>query len=440
MAFHAQAVHSEGMPPARRRYTASVASPATDLRCSAITGDRATHNRSGRRVKSTAIRCFCVCTLVAALSLLTLSWKMTVEGGAWTPCRKPPDQQPRIKRIAYTPVATNHSSATAAAGGMGERASPLVEDKYTIIINSFRRHTLLKAALAHYSVCPQAEAIHVVWSEDLIGPPPASKDASFYGTGDAEVVYDLQPTSSLNNRFAPLPGLRTLAILSMDDDIRVPCSEVARTFAVWQHHKDQMVGWFPRGVRVRWNRRKAAASSTAAGNGSGMGQQKTERQPGSDVIPSWHSGEDSSGKAGCSFQYLSRDASVLMQGKYNMMLTKGAFLHRDWLTTYSAAVPPAVTAYIDANRNCEDIAMAFVVADATGLPPIYNRAPSLQDLGQGLLKIKGISSLAGHAGGRSACVEAFATEFGGLPLVDRLLSLHDRPLQLRLSTLLDRAI
>lgn len=43
--------------------------------------------------------------------------------------------------------------------------------------------------------------------------------------------------------------------------------------------------------------------------------------------------------------------------------------------------------YIDAHRNCEDIAMAFLVANATGSPPVYVRAPGLQDLGQGVRKV-----------------------------------------------------
>ena len=66
---------------------------------------------------------------------------------------------------------------------------------------------------------------------------------------------------------------------------------------------------------------------------------------------------------------------------------QGAFLHRDWLATYAMAVPAAAQAYIDAHRNCEDIAMAFVVASASGAPPLYHRAPRLQDLGQGLRKV-----------------------------------------------------
>jgi Glycosyl transferase family 64 domain len=46
-----------------------------------------------------------------------------------------------------------------------------------------------------------------------------------------------------------------------------------------------------------------------------------------------------------------------------------------------------VLEYIDAHRNCEDIAMAFLVANATGSPPVYVRAPGLQDLGQGVRKV-----------------------------------------------------
>ena len=66
---------------------------------------------------------------------------------------------------------------------------------------------------------------------------------------------------------------------------------------------------------------------------------------------------------------------------------QGAFLHRDYLQLYTAGMPPGVHAYVDLHRNCEDIAMAFVVANLTRAPPEYARAPSLRDLGQGLLKV-----------------------------------------------------
>jgi len=47
---------------------------------------------------------------------------------------------------------------------------------------------------------------------------------------------------------------------------------------------------------------------------------------------------------------------------YSIMLTKVAYLHRDYFHDYSELVPPEMDRYIDKHRNCEDIAMEHVVA------------------------------------------------------------------------------
>jgi hypothetical protein len=47
---------------------------------------------------------------------------------------------------------------------------------------------------------------------------------------------------------------------------------------------------------------------------------------------------------------------------YTIMLTKAAILHRDFLPKYDQIIPKAMVEHIDKNRNCEDIAMAYVVA------------------------------------------------------------------------------
>lgn len=49
-------------------------------------------------------------------------------------------------------------------------------------------------------------------------------------------------------------------------------------------------------------------------------------------------------------------------GAYSIMLTKAAYLHRDYLKDYETMIPPSMDSYIDQHRNCEDIAMAHVVA------------------------------------------------------------------------------
>ena len=69
-----------------------------------------------------------------------------------------------------------------------------------------------------------------------------------------------------------------------------------------------------------------------------------------------------------------------------MCVLQGAFLHRDYLQHYTEALAPGVAAYVDTHRNCEDIAMAFMVANLTRAPPEYVRAPALRDLGQGIFK------------------------------------------------------
>ncbi len=49
-------------------------------------------------------------------------------------------------------------------------------------------------------------------------------------------------------------------------------------------------------------------------------------------------------------------------GVYSIMLTKASLLHRDYLYAYDKVVPGAMLQHIDSVRNCEDIAMAYVVA------------------------------------------------------------------------------
>lgn len=47
-----------------------------------------------------------------------------------------------------------------------------------------------------------------------------------------DVVYHGMPTSSFNNRFLPIPGVKTDAILSIDDDILTSCDNIQDAFEV----------------------------------------------------------------------------------------------------------------------------------------------------------------------------------------------------------------
>jgi len=72
------------------------------------------------------------------------------------------------------------------------------------------------------------------------------------------------------------------------------------------------------------------------------------------------------------------------------------------------------------HRNCEDLLMAFIVANATQTPPLWVYAP-YKDYGQNVLARdsahKGISANNGHIEARSDCLVVFTELFGFMPLV-----------------------
>ncbi|KAL0452752.1 UNVERIFIED_CONTAM: Glycosyltransferase family 64 protein C4 [Sesamum latifolium] len=103
--------------------------------------------------------------------------------------------------------------------------------------------------------------------------------------------------------------------------------------------------------------------------------------------------------------------SVWWTGTYSMILSKAAFFHKKYLSMYTYEMPSSIRDYVTKNRNCEDIAMSFLVANATGAPPIWVKG-SIFEIGS-----TGISSLGGHHEKRTQCVNWFAAEYGRMPLL-----------------------
>jgi hypothetical protein len=108
--------------------------------------------------------------------------------------------------------------------------------RYTLVLNSYKRHKLLQRSIAHYSSCTGIDAIRVVsrppprkhahvqdtatwrcplqvWCEDGL-PPTRASNKAFYSE-HKEVRYDVMPNSSLNNRFTPLEGQPTTQPLAL---------------------------------------------------------------------------------------------------------------------------------------------------------------------------------------------------------------------------------
>jgi len=297
--------------------------------------------------------------------------------------------------------------------------------KYTVRINTFRRNDLLKQVVGHYVTCPNIDNIQIIWS-DLTNTPPV---ASFYGipgliiestnskvlvskddklnSKNPRIQYEIHDVDSLNNRFRPKLPINTEAVLSVDDDLHLPCDLLDFTHNVWRQSPRTMVGFMPR----------------------------------------MHGHEDGH------FTYLDW-WHVWRHGVYSLILTKACFLHQDFLHYYagtrqpnyallSASMPPPSSAtkvkhsdqdetadtmrlvheYVDKHMNCEDLAMSFLVANLTHLPAVWVRGEGISEIGhrglvEGLfVKDQGISSnQASHYAARSACVDSFVSLFGNMPL------------------------
>ncbi|KAG0584851.1 hypothetical protein KC19_3G239300 [Ceratodon purpureus] len=270
--------------------------------------------------------------------------------------------------------------ASSLMGWSRDHQTPQVpfRSRYTVVINTWKRNDLLKRSISHYSACQGVDAIRIVWSEpnvpterlrtsveNLVSVASRKKDEFI------SVQFDIHVNDDLNNRFKPLDDLRTDAILSIDDDVLVPCSTLETAFSVWTSAPHSMVGFVP---RMHWVKAKN---------------------------PSFGSYEYSYGGWW----------SVWWMGTYSMVLSKAAFIHKKYLDLYTNELPASIRQYVKDERNCEDIAMSFLVANETGAPPIWIKT-RIYEIGS-----TGISSLQGHSEHRTDCINHFVTLFGSMPLV-----------------------
>ncbi|XP_074281923.1 glycosylinositol phosphorylceramide mannosyl transferase 1-like [Silene latifolia] len=243
---------------------------------------------------------------------------------------------------------------------------------YTVLINTWKRNSLLKQSVAHYASCHGTDAIHVVWSDS--DPPPDSVKAYMDNavksqTTKPDLKFDVNTENNLNNRFKPIGDLRTDAIFSVDDDVIVPCNTLDFAFTMWQTAPSTMVGFVP---RMHW---------------------LSEQQD------------------GISYYKYGGWWSVWWVGTYSMVLTKAAFFHQKYLDMYTSQMPASIRDFIARERNCEDIAMSMLIANSTSAPPIWVKG-KIYEIGS-----YGISSLGDHSNKRDKCLNDFVSLYGEVPLV-----------------------
>ncbi|KAF8370903.1 hypothetical protein PRIPAC_77332 [Pristionchus pacificus] len=98
---------------------------------------------------------------------------------------------------------------------------------------------------------------------------------------------------------------------------------------------------------------------------------------------------------------------------YSLVLTGFAMMHKEFLYEFSYNQHPSILEHIDKHRNCEDIAMNFLVAHLTRRPPLK----VVKKLSMSNGSKAGLSARGGHYVKRDECMAIFAEIYGYNPLL-----------------------
>jgi hypothetical protein len=248
-------------------------------------------------------------------------------------------------------------------------------------INTWQREDQLRVSIQHFLSCERVALVQVIWCLAQ-GPPPAWLLAS-----DARVVVEAHTDNSLNARFDVLLPPPTKGILTVDDDVLRPCLALDAAFVKWTSNPDRMVGFDARTHVVE----ESSSSSNST-----------------DV---WKYG------------YLSE---TTRSNHYSLTLSRFAFIHVDYLKSYTEEIPPEFLLMVADHMNCEDILLSFWVSHLTEDQP-----PLLADYWAMKSQIKlwspqTISGTSGHKRIRDVCVDTFRRGFALDHMVKATWVHHER--------------
>lgn len=211
-------------------------------------------------------------------------------------------------RIGFRPIEPGSGvEFSKALGGNRQR------EQFTIVLLTYERDNVLVGALERLHQLPYLNKILVVWNNVHREPPGT------WPSLHVPVEFIRVSENSLNNRFVPWDRIETESVLSLDDDIDLMQQEIVLAFRVWRENRDRIVG-FPARYHAKY--------------GNEM--------------------------------YYNSNHTCQM----SMILTGAAFIHKNYLSAYTYQMPSLVREHVDNIKNCEDIAMNFLVAHLTRKPPI----------------------------------------------------------------------
>ncbi|GJD12780.1 Exostosin-like 2 [Galdieria sulphuraria] len=209
-----------------------------------------------------------------------------------------------------------------------------IQDRFTVLLSTFNREQLVQRLVRHYQENPRVHRIFVLWHNPL--KQPSEELLTALDENKTSIV--AMPFDSLNNRFLPLEGIETKAVLICDDDMFIDHEDILYAFQIWNDSSESLTGFFPRAHRnIRENE----------------------------------------------YEYVTHIPTDSTQNKYSIMLTKIEFMKSEYLFWYYCAFDRRVLQWIRDNKNCEDIAMQMMVSGLTGAPPIHVEAKHIiGDYGQ----------------------------------------------------------
>ncbi|KAL6076826.1 EXTL3, alpha-1,4-N-acetylglucosaminyltransferase, glycosyltransferase family 64 protein [Balamuthia mandrillaris] len=239
-------------------------------------------------------------------------------------------------------------------------------DGCTMIMTVFSRVATFQDRLRHFSKYPHlVSQIIIVWNNVEQAPPWEGNSLAF----GLPVVIKRMAKNSMNNRFIPFPEILYDCVIHMDDDLDYPPEALDTQIHLWRS-------------QFFWHR----VSVTDMGRSHAV-QAKT-----GELVYHSH-----------------RDKFV------SITLPSGLILHRDFLTTYTYFTPKEALDLVDSITNCDDLLMNFVVANATGHPPVLVDIPVYSSTVWALAKT-GTSSLPDHYTERHLCIRRFIELYGHMPL------------------------
>ncbi|KAM0351844.1 hypothetical protein ACHAPU_002357 [Fusarium lateritium] len=247
------------------------------------------------------------------------------------------------------------------------KTSDLLEDKFTIAIQTYKRRRQLNKTLAHLTQhkVPSLHEIVVVWNEVDAQPP-----ADYMSEHGVLVRYRKSKKNSLNQKFLPDPAYRTQGILLSDDDWNYNTTgDLEYVFQQWRKAgMHRLTGAFAR----CWQPNEVTGTPMYNFNCKG-------------------------------------------QDNYSMILSGLAFTHISYLEYYHSEdeIMMGVRELVDKAFNCEDIALNFVVSMLTCEGPLLVRGKYKLDHQAAR---SGISTKSGHLDRRSQCLRKFVDMFGYMPL------------------------